>query len=230
MGDRRPPTVCFDVYGTLVDPAGIAAELAADVGPRAPELAQLWRDKQVEYAFRRGLMANYVSFAEVTRQALAFTLARCGVSLGDARQAQLLEAYGRLPAFADAAVALPRLKAAGLPLFAFSNGTAADVTRVLGAAGLAPLLDGVISVDDLRTFKPAPAVYAHARRASGAWADRCWLVSGNPWDVIGARSAGLEAAWVRRQPTQVFDPWGIEPTLVVADLDELADRLAATAG
>jgi 2-haloacid dehalogenase len=229
MAGPAPLTLCFDVYGTLVDPAGMAVELAADVGAEAADLALVWREKQVEYAFRRGLMANYVSFAEVTRQALAYAFARIHVPLTPQRQAQLLAAYARLPAFTDAEAALIRLKTAGHRLFAFSNGTVRDVTAVLAASGLDALLDGVISVDDLRTFKPAPAVYAHARRASGAWGDRCWLISGNAWDVIGARSAGLEAGWVKRQPAQVFDPWGIEPTLVVGDLGELADRLA-TAG
>jgi 2-haloacid dehalogenase len=43
--------------------------------------------------------------------------------------------------------------------------------------------------------------------------------------VIGARHAGLHAAWVRRTPDAPFDPWGIDPDITVADLDALADRL-----
>jgi len=44
----------------------------------------------------------------------------------------------------------------------------------------------------------------------------------NGWDVIGAKSAGLRAVWVRRNPDQVLDPWGIEPDLIVQDLTECA--------
>jgi 2-haloacid dehalogenase len=40
--------------------------------------------------------------------------------------------------------------------------------------------------------------------------------------VIGAKSAGLRAVWVRRNPDEVFDPWGIEPDAVVTDLTESA--------
>lgn len=78
-----------------------------------------------------------------------------------------------------------------------------------------------MSVDDLRTFKPDPAVYAYlARRAEHPVAET-WLVSSNPWDVIGAKAAGLRAVWVKRQPETVFDPWDVEPDIVVSRLDEL---------
>jgi 2-haloalkanoic acid dehalogenase, type II len=218
-------TFLFDVYGTLVDPAGIAAQLQADLGDRATEFAALWREKQLEYSFRRGLMQLYATFAVCTAEAFDHTATRLGHAFPPARREAILDAYRRLPAFAETVPVLQRLRTIGHRLFAFSNGTKDDVSAVLDYAKVLPLLDGVISVDELKLFKPAPAVYAHARRASGAWAAPCWLVSGNAWDVIGARSAGLDAAWVRRTAAQIFDPWGIEPTLTVGSLAELADRL-----
>ena len=64
-------------------------------------------------------------------------------------------------------------------------------------------------------------MYAHARRATGAWDQPLCLVSSNAWDVIGARSAGLMAIWVCREKGKVFEDWGIEPTAVVGSLAEL---------
>ena len=52
-----------------------------------------------------------------------------------------------------------------------------------------------------------------------------WLISSNPFDVIGAVSAGMHAAWVKRTEAAVFDPWGIEPTITVANLGELDREL-----
>ncbi len=43
--------------------------------------------------------------------------------------------------------------------------------------------------------------------------------------MIGAKSTGLRAAWVRRSPDTFYNPWGIEPDLVVEDLEQLAERL-----
>ncbi|MFO1127343.1 MAG: haloacid dehalogenase type II [Rhodospirillales bacterium] len=218
-------TVAFDVYGTLVDPAGMTEQLRVDVGDDAAAFAALWREKQVEYAFRRGLMQHYATFFVCIAEALEYCTRRFNADISVQRRAELMEAYEWLPAFADAEPGLTRMREAGHRLFAFSNGTAAHVDTLLTYSGLRQLLDGIISVDDVKTFKPAPAVYAHVRRASGAWSEPCWLISSNAWDVIGARAAGLHAAWVQRSPAQIFDPWGIEPTLTIGSLAELADRL-----
>jgi 2-haloacid dehalogenase len=81
-------------------------------------------------------------------------------------------------------------------------------------------------VDEVRTYKPSPTVYQHLVTRGGLSADRTWLVSSNAWDVLGAKSAGLRAAWVRRSSRAQWDGGGIaEPDLVVATLGELPDRL-----
>ena len=82
-------------------------------------------------------------------------------------------------------------------------------------------------MDDLRSFKPNPAVYSYFLKKSRASGDNAWLVSSNPFDVIGAVSAGMRAAWVRCSPEAIFDPWGIEPTLTVSGLTELDESILA---
>ena len=83
----------------------------------------------------------------------------------------------------------------------------------------------MISADEVRTFKPDPTIYAHAVRRLGQDANAIWLVSSNPFDVIGAKTAGLRAAWVKRDRKAVFDPWGVKLDLVVSGLDQLAPQL-----
>ena len=51
------------------------------------------------------------------------------------------------------------------------------------------------------------------------------MISSNPWDVIGGKAAGLKAAWIKRDPARIFDPWEVEPDLVVEDLIELSEQL-----
>jgi 2-haloacid dehalogenase len=69
-------TLAFDVYGTLVDPAGMANYLAGDLGIEAVAFADFWREKQLEYSFRRGLMQNHADFSICTSDALNFTCQR----------------------------------------------------------------------------------------------------------------------------------------------------------
>jgi 2-haloacid dehalogenase len=222
-----PTTLAFDVYGTLIDTHGVIDALKPRLADRAGEFSRAWRDKQLEYSFRRGLMQNYQPFSVCTSQALEFACSRFGLHLDPEGRMELLAAYGTLPAFKDVAEGLALIREAGFRMFAFSNGSAEAVEPLLAQAGLRGFFLDVVSVDEVQSFKPNPGVYAHfLRRAAAAGAD-AWLISSNPFDVIGALSAGMRSAWVRRDPDALFDPWGLEPTLTVETLVDLAGRFAA---
>jgi 2-haloacid dehalogenase len=220
----------FDVYGTLVDPLEMERHLRALLGGRAGAFAARWREKQLEYTFRRAVMRQYVSFDRCSAQALAYVVRAFAVEISEAEQARLLAQYQELRAFPDAVPAVTHLKAAGHTVVAFSNGVEATVRALLDRAGILPHLDDVISVDDLRTFKPDPAVYAYLAQRAGRPSGETWLVSGNPFDVIGAKAAGLRAAWVRRNPDAVFDPWGIASDITVVNLHEFAEHIPTDPG
>ena len=218
-------TLGFDVYGTLIDTHGVKLALREHLGERAEGFSRLWREKQLEYSFRRGLMQNYVDFSRCTSQALEYACLEYSLDLSREQKDRLLATYRELPPFGDALAGLEKAQKAGFALYAFSNGSAEAVTNLLHNAGLLGFFVDVVSVEDLRTFKPSPAVYCHFLRRTGAFGSRAWMISSNPFDVIGAVSAGMRAAWVRRSESAIFDPWEMEPTLIVSGLDELADRL-----
>jgi 2-haloacid dehalogenase len=134
---------------------------------------------------------------------------------------ELLAQYRELPAYEEVAEALRRLKDAGCHNYAFSNGEPDDLAYLLAHAKLDSALDGIVSVHEVQSFKPDPAVYDHFLQQTGAAREETWLVSGNPFDVIGARTAGWRTAWVKRNPDAVFDPWEIEPDAIVTDSSEL---------
>ena len=184
-----------------------------------------WRDKQLEYSFRRSLMQNYEDFATCTSQALDYTCAFHKVSLIDAQKPELLAIYRVLPAFNDVKEGLTRLQTAGFRLYAFSNGKSDALEMLLKNAGIRDLFLGVVSVHDIKTFKPSPATYCHFLRQADVQSCSAWLISSNPFDVIGAISAGMKSAWLQRSPEAIFDPWGIDPTITVSDLLALADKL-----
>ena len=218
-------TIAFDVYGTLIDTHGIVVALGERLGDRAGEFSRRWREKQLEYSFRRGLMQNYVDFSVCTRQALDYTNSAFGSPLGAQDVEALMAAYGKLPPFPDVDEGLAAASKAGHRLFAFSNGRADSVEALLKNAGILGYFDGIVSVDEMKSFKPNPGVYGYFLRQAQATGSEAWLVSSNPFDVIGAISSGMRAAWVKRSPDALFDPWGIEPTLVVRSVAELAGRI-----
>lgn len=220
-------TLAFDVYGTLIDTHGVVVALQDMIGDKALPFSQAWREKQLEYSFRRGLMQNYATFAVCTAQALEYTCARFNLALASEQQEQLLEIYRVLPAFDDVATGLVAARDAGFRLFAFSNGSADAIETLLVNAGIRELFLDIISVDEVRSFKPNPGVYCHFLRRAGATGSTSWLISSNPFDVIGAVSAGMKAAWVRRSADALYDPWGVEPTVTVQSLTDLAGAISA---
>lgn len=213
----------FDVFGTLVDPTGVADPLRPFAGERTEMLVGEWRRSQLEYAFRRAAMEQYRPFDRVTRAALDRALVVTGVDIPEADREDLVAAWTRLPAFGDAAPALDALRARGHHCVAFSNGTAKGLETLLDHAGLAAHLDDVLSVETVGTYKPAPAVYDHLVAAGGADRNATWLVSGNAWDVIGAGTAGLATAWLQRDERTSFDPWDYTPDQVVHTLARLPE-------
>lgn len=216
-----PTVLAFDVYGTLIDTHGVVVKLRDFIGNKAEEFSHVWREKQLEYSFRRGLMRSYETFGVCTSQALDYTNAYLGVELTAEQKAELLSEYRSLPAFDDVKESLEGLKAAGHILYAFSNGTSDAVEGLLAAAGILDLFDGVVSVDDQQTFKPSPDVYEHLLNTTAASARDTWLISSNSFDVIGAIAYGLNSTWVRRSNKSIFDPWGIDPTHTIKTLREL---------
>ena len=214
----KKKTFAFDVYGTLIDTIGIATALA-EYTQQPQQVAQKWREKQLEYAFRRGLMRRYVDFAVCTAQALDYVAILYKIALSADDKNKLMQAYKKLPAFPEVPAALEDLR--NHKLFAFSNGSHNAIKELLKNASLDRHFRAIISVEDLRSFKPDPAVYHHFLTQAAAAAEESWMISGNPFDVLGALSAGMNAVWVRRDKNAVFDNWDMEPTLVVSSLSEL---------
>ncbi len=218
-------TLAFDVYGTLINTHGVVTALQTLVGTKALDFSQTWRDKQLEYSFRRGLMQNYVNFAACTRQALDYTCAYYLANLAEKQKDSLLALYSVLPAFDDVKKALQLLKETDFRLFAFSNGNTDALEKLLTAAGIRDSFLDIISVDDLKSFKPNPGVYSHFLRKSGATGNSAWLISSNPFDVTGAISAGMKSVWVQRSPEAIFDPWEIKPTIIIKSLTTLSKKI-----
>lgn len=219
-------TLAFDVYGTLIDTSGVYKTLREIVGSLADPFMVTWRNKQLEYSFRRGLMNTYVDFSIVTKQALVYCCLLFEQKLTSEQIQNLMDAYKILPAFVDVRPALLDLQEDEYARFAFSNGSEKAVSTLLENAKITKLFDGVVSVENTKMFKPNPIVYKHFNDSTDSEKSNSWLISGNPFDVMGAISYGMKAVWVQRSKSTVFDPWGIQPTAVISNLMELKSVLS----
>jgi 2-haloacid dehalogenase len=187
----------FDAYGTLFDVHSAVARLRARVGARADPLSQLWRSKQLEYTWLRALMGRHADFWRVTGDALDYALARTGVDA--TLRAPLLQAYLALDAYPEVPDALRRLRAGGLKTAILSNGEPNMLRAAANSAGIAELLDAILSVEEVGVFKPHPQVYQLALDRLALRPHQIAFQSSNAWDVSGAAAFGLRAVWINRQ-------------------------------
>lgn len=216
--------LAFDLYGTLVDPIRIWRQLENYVGDAALRVSELWRQKQLECTFRLTAMEQYEPFDQVTRKALDFALSAAGRSLEPDERRRILAEYDDLEPFDDVLPGLQQLRGAGFTMVVFSNGTPRMLEAAVRSAGLGALIEDLVSVDEMKCYKPSPRVYQHLTARLNRPADQVRLISSNPFDVIGADAAGLRVAWIDRTHG-LFDPLGERPRLVVPDLLELAHAL-----
>ena len=173
-------------------------------------------------------MRRHADFAAVTADALDLVLATLGIDDPPLR-ARLLGAYRHLAPFGGVRPALRRLREQGMRTAILSNGTKAMLAEGVAAAGIADLLDPILSVDEVGVFKPAPEVYRLATSRLGLPATAIAFVSANGWDVHGAASFGLRSIWVNRGRL-ADDRLPGEPIAVIDDLAALPALLGLASG
>jgi 2-haloacid dehalogenase len=213
--------IIFDAYGTLFDVYSIGA-LAERLFPgKGAAVAELWRDKQIEYTRLRTLSNTYKPFWEVTQDALVFTCRKLGLELTLDAQTQIMGQYARLEAFPENLAVLKSLKAKGLKLAILSNGNPEMLDAVVQAAGMSELFTQVLSVHTIKKFKTAPEAYQLGSDTLSVLAKDTLFVSSNCWDICGAAWFGYKTFWVNRSNAPL-EELGITPHAEGRTLEDLA--------
>lgn len=216
---RRPTVIAFDVLETLFSLESLRSRFLAVGQPG--HLLELWFTRVLRDGFALAASGGYQPFGQLAQEALA-AVSSGTLSVQDRRA--VLTGITELPARPDVAPALRLANDAGARVLALSNGAAATTQELLEHAQLAQHVWRVVSVDEVRRFKPAPEVYQHAAHVGGASPQRTALVAAHAWDVHGARQAGLVTGWVNRadgEPSAVF----AAADVCASSLDRVVARL-----
>ena len=213
----------FDAYGTLFDIHSPTAKVADALGSKSQALSDLWRLKQLQYTWLRSLMRQHAPFSQVTGEALDYALATFDIDDADMRQ-RLMDLYMTLDAYPDAASTLEELKGRGLATAILSNGSPEMLQSAVANSGLEPLLDHVLSIEDVGIYKPDPSVYQLAVDRLGIASEAICFVSANAWDAAGAAAFGFNVAHLNRfdQPEERLPG---RPKAIMKSLSELPPRL-----
>jgi len=117
--------------------------------------------------------------------------------------------------------ALERMRAAKLKLACVTNKALAFTTPLLEATGLAPLLDAVVTSDQVGRRKPHPALFLHACTMLQAAPGQTVVIGDSANDAEGARAAGCRVLLVsygysEGQDVRELDADGVVDTLAEA--------------
>ena len=212
---RTPRALVFDAYGTLFDVHSVQMRCDAFWPGKGAVLSQAWRTKQLEYTWLRSLMGRYAPFSRITEDALLFSCASLKLGIGEKEKAALMQAYLELALYPEVADAMKRIQAKRAIL---TNGSPDMIAPLVAQSGLS--FDAVLSVDEVKVFKPAPQVYQLAVDRLRLAKEDVGFVSSNCWDALGAKSFGFQVWWINRTGAPV-DGLGFQPDRIVKGLDEV---------
>jgi len=204
--------VVFDAYGTLYDIQSVAAVTEEAFPGYGGIITQVWRIKQLEYTWLRSLMRRYQDFSAVTRESLAYTLRCLGLKYDQDAFERIMEKYLHLNLYPDALAALAAMKHRKLAIL--SNGSPDMLDALARNTGLDRVLDAIISVDAKQIFKPSPDVYSLIESTLKVPPADVLFISSNPWDACGAKSFGLNVAWIERVTPEAMALACVESDLV----------------
>lgn len=195
-------SVVFDAYGTLYDVQSVASVIDESFPDHGDVITQVWRLKQLEYSWLRALMGRYVDFWDITKESLLFALQQLDLDYSPGLFDQLMEKYLNLDPFPDAKPTLEAISDAQLAIL--SNGSPMMLDTLVENSGFNALLSAVISIDPRQVFKPSPDTYTLIEEQLGTAPEEVLFVSSNAFDICGAKSFGLQVAWIERvTPSQI---------------------------
>lgn len=227
---KRETRVCmFDLYGTVVDMQGgltraVTPWLKAKGWDGEPgRLVTWWRRTHFENSMIDALLGRaHIPYREIGHISLGYTLERAGIPHTRQEVERLVAEIERLEPFPEVVEALSRLKAK-YRLVILSNGDPDMLEAIRPRLGIA--FDQIISVAVAGRFKPHAETYRKASEIVAAPLDSILFVANHAFDCVGAKAAGMRAAFVDRRK-RPFGDWPYQPDLIVPDFKELAVTLA----
>lgn len=224
----------FDFYGTVVDmQGGLTTAITPYLESKnytaqpAGRLVTWWRRTHFENSMIDGLLGReHISYREIGRQAVDYTLTRAGIDHTMDEVRELVAQIERLAPFPDVVEALTALHDAGLKLVILSNGDPDMLEAGVEFSGTGHLWTRVVSVAEAGAFKPHHDTYATGASAVDLDPSEVLFVANHAFDCVGAKAAGMHTAFVDRRKR----PFGNEyypPDLVVDDFTHLAEEILA---
>jgi 2-haloacid dehalogenase len=220
----KPPALVFDLNGTLLDKEALRPHFERIFGDGG--ILELWFSQVLLYSQSATLTREFIEFGEIARGVLRMMACARGTALHKSDEQELSKAMQSLPPFAEVPAALKRLKDSGFRSIVLTNSSTLSMNKQIRHADIDDFFEEAISVDEVKKYKPAAEPYQHVADELDLRTRDLLMVAAHPWDLMGARKAGCEIAFLRRPGTawiSITEP----PDYTASNLDDLASQLIA---
>jgi len=217
-----PTTVFFDVNETLTDLSFLEPEFAT-LGLNKSDF-DIWFARVLRDAFALTVTESSAAFFDIGSDLLAQMVRSAGGKADSTTISQIVKSMAELPPHSDVKAGLSQCNAAGLSLFTLSNGSTAAAEFIFANLGIAHMISECLSVAGQALWKPSKSAYEFGLSRAKVTAAQSVLVAVHPWDIHGARQAGMHAVWVNRSGEKYplyFSP----PSVEIISLTELAEAI-----
>lgn len=216
--------VFFDVNETMLDLESMRESVGAALGGRK-DLLSYWFSKMLHYSLVSTDINNYQDFGKIGVNSLLMVAQENNIALSpEQAKKAIVTPLLTLPPHSDVIPALKELKKMNIRLVTLTNSSNYGVRTQLENAKMIDYFDERLSIEDIKTYKPAVSTYEWALNKMNIKAQEAVLVAAHGWDVAGAKAAGLKAVFVAR-PGKSLYPLSIQPDYVVKDFKELVEVL-----
>lgn len=200
------------------------ADRFSDVG--APSaLMQTWFAGLLRDGFALTVVGENPQFAHVGEEVLRGLLGSVDGLSRDVDDAvhHIMSGFRELALHSDVYEGLRLLGDAGIRMVTLTNGSVSLSENMFQAAGVAHHFERLLSVEHAAAWKPAREAYAYAAEQCGTSIGNMLLIAVHPWDIDGAKRAGMRAGRLDRRGTR-YPGHFTEPDLIGRTVDELGER------
>jgi 2-haloacid dehalogenase len=217
-----PEVIAFDVVGTLFSLSSLEPLVVA-AGGDASTLDRWWSQLVADGCALTAARA-YEPFRDVAKASLRTVLPRSKAAARD----KVVNGLNKLDVHPDSGPAMGRT-IMNARVAVISN-TSADTTRkLLAKGGLDAFVETTVTAEDVQEWKPASDPYALAADQQSVPLQRMAMVSAHPWDILGAKQAGLFTGWCNRTGATFPATFG-KPDVTGVNLVEVVEKLFALRG
>lgn len=214
----------FDVIETLLNVKTLRRHFERMFNDGA--MLKEWFAQMLLYSQTVTQAGEYADFGKLARVALQMVAEIHQVQPTEDDVAGLAEDMRSLPPHADVLSGLQMLHKEHFYIVALTNSTQDVAKQQIEHARLGDMFEHVFSVDAVSKYKPAAETYRHVAEKLGVKTSELTMIAAHPWDLIGAKAAGCDVAFIQRPGTAWF-PLTPKPALSAQNLPELANQLIA---